>query len=88
MKQIIFGFILLLQSQIFASDEKKIMVAYFGKVTDQEFIEKIKPVFSENSQCKTCEIVNWTPYDGNLKYDESKLVDKVAQLDAASLRNN
>ena len=78
-------FALLICIQVFAADEKvddgKIMVAYFGKVTDQEFNEKIKLVFQESSNCKSCEIVNWTPYDSSQKYDESKILEKVQALD-------
>ena len=88
MNKIICAFALLLQSQVFAADatevvatENKITVIYFGRGTDQEFNEKIKTVFNENSQCKACEIINFTPYDANQKYDESKLMDKVAQLE-------
>lgn len=90
MKKIICLFILLLQSQVFAAEissadvkaiDSKITVVYFGKGTEQEFNEKIKPTFNENSQCKNCEIVNFTPYDANQKYDESKLLDKVGQLE-------
>ena len=89
MKKIIFVSILFLQSQIFAADavvtdskiaDSKTTVAYFGKITEIEFNEKIKPIFHGNSNCKTCEIVNWTPYDVNQKYDEDQLQDKISQL--------
>jgi hypothetical protein len=62
-------------------DKNKIRVAYFGRVSEQDFNEKIKPVFNETAQCKNCEIVNWTPYDSNQHYDDSKLMDKVLQIE-------
>ena len=64
MKKIICAFILILQSQVFAAEitsadvkpvDSKITVIYFGKGSDQEFNEKIKPIFNENSQCKNCD---------------------------------
>lgn len=59
----------------------KVSVAYFGRLSDEEFSQKIKPVFSEIAQCKDCEIVNYTPYDKENKYDETKLLEKMATLD-------
>ncbi len=59
----------------------KVTVAYFGRISDDEFNNKLKPIFTEISQCKDCEIVNWTPYDKDNKYDEAKLLEKLAALD-------
>lgn len=59
----------------------KVKVAYFGRVSDEEFNQNLKPLFNEVAKCKDCEIVNWTPYDKNKRYDDSKILEKVKQLD-------
>jgi hypothetical protein len=84
--KLILSVFLLFPGVLYASTglTKKVTVAYFGRISDAEFNEKLKPVFVETAQCKDCEIVNWTPYDLENKYDQKKLGEKIDQLDSTS----
>lgn len=64
---------------VFAAN--KVVVAYFGRQSAEEFEKVIKPSFHEfASSCKSCEIVDMTPYDGEKKVDDKSLTEKVRQL--------
>jgi hypothetical protein len=73
--------VLLMIPGILLAAQGKVSVAYFGRISDEEFNQKLKPIFREMAQCKDCEIVNWTPYDKENKYDETKLLEKITALD-------
>ena len=61
----------------------KVTVVYFGQVTAAEFESKVKPVFQQNaSACKSCELVNFTPYKDDGKVDMEALQTKIETLPA------
>jgi hypothetical protein len=80
--KLIFALFVLYSGSLFANPaptpKPKVTVAYFGRLSDEEFNMKIKPVFADF--CKDCEIVNSTPYDKDKKVDDSKLAETVNQL--------
>lgn len=58
--------------------ESKVVIGYFSMDKQEDFEKKIKPVFEQfKGSCKTCEIVNLTPYDEKGEYLEKSLLDKV-----------
>lgn len=60
------------------AEEKTTMVGYFTAESQDTFEKKIKPFFDANkSPCKTCELVNLTPYDEKGNYSEKDLVDRI-----------
>lgn len=59
----------------------KVSVVYFGLVTSEEFESKIKPVFQQNANaCKSCELVNFTPYKEDGKVDMEALLTKIESV--------
>jgi hypothetical protein len=59
----------------------KVSVVYFGLGSSAEFESKVKPVFQQNaSACKSCELVNFTPYkeDGIVQIHQLKKNTKTA----------
>lgn len=61
----------------------KVSVVYFGLASSEDFEKKIKPVFQQNaSACKSCELVNFTPYKKDGQVDMEALLTKVESLPA------
>lgn len=59
----------------------KTTVIYFGQQKAEDFELKIKPLFLEKVRpCKTCEIVNYTPYTKEGDVDMSALRERVESL--------
>ncbi|WII73808.1 hypothetical protein QJS83_07950 [Bdellovibrio sp. 22V] len=59
----------------------KTTVVYFGLQKAEEFELKVKPVFAEKSRpCKSCEIVNYTPYTKEGDVDMAALKERVEEL--------
>ncbi len=63
----------------------KTLVMYFGQASATDFEVKVKPIFAQNaSACKTCELINMTPYKEDGSVDISALVDKVKSVPAGT----
>ncbi|MBO9668259.1 MAG: hypothetical protein J7501_15770, partial [Bdellovibrio sp.] len=60
----------------------KTRVVYFGQQTQADFELKVKPVFDMASGCKSCELVNYTPYTKEGAVDEAALRERVEGLPA------
>jgi hypothetical protein len=61
----------------------KVSVVYFGLGSSAEFESKVKPVFQQNaSACKSCELVNFTPYKEDGKVDMEALLTKIETVPA------
>lgn len=61
----------------------KTTVIYFGQQKAEEFELKVKPLFSERVRsCKTCEIVNFTPYTKEGEVDLPSLQERIESLPA------
>lgn len=59
----------------------KTTVVYFGTLKAQDFNDKVKPVFEENARpCKSCELVNLTPYSKDGSVDMAALQEKLDAL--------
>ncbi|WP_291516118.1 hypothetical protein [Bdellovibrio sp. ArHS] len=59
----------------------KTTVIYFGQQKAAEFDSKIKPFFAEQSRpCKSCELVNYTPYDSQGEVDVEALQERITSL--------
>ena len=69
-------------SSFAATDAPKptVQVAYFHKSKNQDFAKHIKPVFDQNKTCKTCELVDRTPYKESGEVDEAKIISEIANL--------
>src|SRR4051812_42676387 len=64
---------------VFAAESKKVVVAYYSKDGVENFEKKIKPLFDEfKGDCKSCEIVNATPYDAKGNFNESEMAAKLS----------
>ncbi len=51
---------------------------YFGQTSAADFELKVKPIFAQNaSACKSCELVNMTPYKNDGSIDSKALIEKV-----------
>lgn len=57
----------------------KTTVVYFGTQNQEDFDKKIKPVFDSQS-CKSCELVNYTPYTKEGTVDMPGLRERVESL--------
>lgn len=63
--------------QVWAEDPK-IIVGYFSTESHETFEKKIKPLFDQfKGNCKSCEIMNLTPYDEKGDYSEKALLEKI-----------
>jgi hypothetical protein len=61
----------------------KVSVVYFGLASAEEFESKVKPVFQQNANaCKSCELVNFTPYKTDGKVDMEALLTKIETVPA------
>lgn len=59
----------------------KTTVIYFGQQKAEDFELKVKPMFEEKSRpCKSCEIVNFTPYTKEGAVDMAALLERVESL--------
>lgn len=64
-----------------AVPSQKTTVVFFGYQKPEEFELKIKPLFGEKVRsCKSCEIVNFTPYTKEGEVDMEALVERVESL--------
>lgn len=73
---LVFGLAILSATPAF-SDEK-VVVGVFTTESQADFDKKIKPVFDDfKNSCKSCEVLNLTPYDDKGNYSEKGLVDKL-----------
>lgn len=60
---------------------KKTTVVYFGQQKPEEFELKVKPFFTEKVRsCKSCEIINFTPYTKDNELDMDALVERIETL--------
>lgn len=70
-----------LATSVQAAVPSKTTVVYFGVLKAEEFELKIKPLFADNvGRCKSCEIVNYTPYNKDGSVDVEALQKKVTSL--------
>lgn len=59
----------------------KTTVIYFGQQKAEDFELKIKPIFAAQANaCKSCEIINYTPYDKEGAVDMEALLERVESL--------
>lgn len=77
---IVFGFNL--QSWSADGNSNLVQVAYFHKLNKDQFAKQVKPVFDQNKTCKSCELVDRTPYLDSGEVDESKLIREIGALGA------
>lgn len=64
-----------------ALPSSKTTVIYFGQIKAEEFELKIKPVFADYvKSCKSCEILNYTPYTKEGEVDFESLKERVESL--------
>lgn len=64
-----------------ALPSSKTTVIYFGQKKAEEFELKIKPVFADNlKNCKSCEILNYTPYSKDGSVDMEALAERIESL--------
>ncbi len=63
----------------------KTLVVYFGQQKAEDFELKVKPLFIEKVQpCKTCELVNFTPYTKEGAVDMAGLAERIESLPAGT----
>lgn len=63
----------------------KTTVIYFGQQKAEDFELKVKPVFEEKVRpCKSCEIVNFTPYTKEGEVDMEALRERVDSMPAGA----
>ncbi|RYZ83458.1 MAG: hypothetical protein EOP06_19930 [Proteobacteria bacterium] len=63
---------------VHAAETNKVVVAYFSKDGQENFEKKIKPLFEEfKGDCKSCEIINATPYDAKGNFNETDMATKL-----------
>ncbi|WP_413557520.1 hypothetical protein [Bdellovibrio sp. HCB209] len=60
----------------------KTRVIFFGTQTQADFELKIKPVFDSTANCKSCEIINYTPYTAEGAIDEAAMHERIDTLPA------
>jgi|GEM_PF-1382649 len=66
-----------------AVPNNKTTVIYFGLQKAEDFELKVKPLFEERARsCKSCEIVNYTPYTKEGAVDMEALYERVETLPA------
>ncbi|WP_415061974.1 hypothetical protein [Bdellovibrio sp.] len=59
----------------------KTTVIYFGQQKAEDFETKVKPLFAEQARpCKSCEIVNYTPYTKDGAVDMEALRERISSL--------
>jgi len=58
----------------------QIQVAYFQKHKTVSFAEKVKPTFDQTKTCKSCELVNKTPYMASGEVDRVQLASVIQSL--------
>lgn len=58
----------------------KTTVVYFGMASSEEFESKVKTIFNERSGCKSCELVNYTPYTKEGTLDIAALQERINSL--------
>lgn len=64
-----------------ALHSKKTTVVYFGQEKPEDFEIKVKPFFAEKVRsCKSCEIINFTPYTKDNEVDMDALVERIETL--------
>lgn len=64
-----------------AVPSSKTTVIYFGQGKAEDFELKVKPVFADYvKSCKTCEILNYTPYTKEGEVDMASLHERVESL--------
>lgn len=62
---------------------KKTTVVYFGQMKNEEFESKVKPLFAEKiGSCKSCELINFTPYTKEGEVDGAALKERIETLPA------
>lgn len=63
----------------------KTLVVYFGQQKAEDFEFKVKPLFMEKAKpCKTCELVNFTPYNKEGVVDMDALFERIESLPAGT----
>lgn len=58
----------------------KTTVVYFGTTKAEEFESKVKPLFNDRAGCKSCELVNYTPYAKDGTIDLAALQGRIDSL--------
>lgn len=83
LQMLLFGFLSFqLTSAQAAGSSTTVQVAFFQKGNKDTFVKNIKPVFDQNKTCKSCEIVDLTPYKESGDADEGKLSKEIAGVPA------
>ena len=60
---------------------EKTTVVFFGDQGADNFEKKVKPLFIEQARtCKSCEIIDMSPYDASGKFDLKLLAEKIESL--------
>lgn len=62
------------------SETNSVQIAYFHKSNKDQFSKQVKPVFDQNKTCKSCELIDRTPYLDSGEVDETKLIKEIAAL--------
>ncbi|MEK6773444.1 MAG: hypothetical protein AABY64_05860 [Bdellovibrionota bacterium] len=81
--QILLGLLLglsLLSEAATDASQPSVQVAYFHKLKKEKFTNQIKSYFDQNKSCKSCELIDRTPYKESGDVDESKLANEISTL--------
>ncbi|WP_413578791.1 hypothetical protein ACLVWU_11815 [Bdellovibrio sp. HCB290] len=60
----------------------KTRVIFFGMQNQADFELKVKPLFDSTANCKSCEILNYTPYTAEGAVDEQAMHERIETLPA------
>ena len=60
----------------------KTRVVYFGLQSQADFELKVKPIFDTAAGCKSCELVNFTPYTKDGAVDQEAMNERIDELPA------
>lgn len=61
------------------NQKSSLLVAFFHKAKKSDF-EQIKAVFDQNKTCKSCDLVDRTPYNESGLADEDKFIHEISSL--------
>ncbi len=81
--QILLGLLLglsLLSQAASDANQPSVQVAYFHKLKKEKFTNQIKSYFDQSKTCKSCELIDRSPYKESGEVDESKLINEISTL--------
>lgn len=56
-------------------------VAYFQKDRKDKFDTKIKAIFDQNKTCRSCDLIDRTPYNAKGEFDPDRLMNELEKID-------